>query len=145
MPAQVKMYTMHLNGTLADMMEACKSLWESTPSSTISSTVIVLCMLMAMALWASHGKRPVYLCDFYTFHPPEYLGGGVGAFVNGMRRSKRWNEQSLDFMDKVSNISGLGEQTYFPAGELTETILGSKGCRELWYLMHMLLGDTGLQ
>ena len=37
-------------------------------------------------------------------------------FVSGMRSSGRWTEKSLDFMDKVVHISGVGPKTYFPEG-----------------------------
>ena len=115
---QVNLYIMHCNATLLDSMLAWKLLWDAIPSSAISTVALVMCLMLAWALWLSTGKRPIYLCDFYCFHPPEHLGGDVETFVKGMRRSKRWTEQSLDFMDKVSNLSGLGNQTYFPAGLL---------------------------
>ena len=114
MRMQAKMHSMHADGTLLTTYTAYKSQWESCHSSTLAA--IALCLLLTLALWRAHAKRPVYLCDFYCFQPPEHLGGDVPSFIDGMRRSKKWNEQSLDFMTKVSQISGLGDRTYFPEG-----------------------------
>lgn len=104
---QVQLSAMH-HGTLDSAIADCMGFWDSLPSSSISSAALALCVILGLALWLRSGKRPVYLCDFYTFHPPENLGGDVGMFVDGMRRSQKWNDQSLNFMEKVSNISGLG-------------------------------------
>ena len=110
---------MHIAGTLIGTMGAYRTMWDSIPSSVVSTAAVSLCLALALALWMSHGKRPVYLLDFYCFQPPAHLQASVPQFVDGMRRSGRWTEQSLDFMDKITSISDLGPRTYFPEGGIS--------------------------
>ena len=100
-----------------DRIEAGIFFWDSIPSHVVSAAAMGLCLTLAVTVWLMSRKTPVYLCDFYCFHPPEKLSADVSSFCNGMRRSKRWKEQSLDFMDKVSAKCGLGDSTYFPEGK----------------------------
>ena len=113
---QAIVHAMHHSGALLDTIEAGARLWESIPASAFRPAELVLCALLAFGVWRLSRKQPIYLCDFYCFHPPERLGASVPVFCGGMRHSKRWNDESLDFMDKVSANSGLGEYTYFPEG-----------------------------
>lgn len=107
---QILMHSMFANGALLDLTRAFEAAWKTIPSDMISATASGLCIILAITIFVMTRKRPVFLCDFYCFHPPEELGTDVPGFVNGLRLSKIWTEQSCDFMEKVTSGSGLGKQ-----------------------------------
>ncbi|EIE20572.1 very-long-chain 3-ketoacyl-CoA synthase, partial [Coccomyxa subellipsoidea C-169] len=61
------------------------------------------------------GKGSTYLVDFYCLRPPNrfvwtHLSQPHSSMKNG------YSEQSIQFMDKVMEISGLGDKTFLPDG-----------------------------
>lgn len=96
------------DGSLQIYMQHTTSLLHSCTQPHMTAAVWVLAAVLAVALWLKSCKRPVMLLDFYTFHPPHHLGGNVDQFIDGMKRCKRWNANSEEFMIKVSQHSGLG-------------------------------------
>ena len=118
---QVKLCSLLASGTLWTSVDAFLVLCQSVPQTTLTmaaaSLSVLLALLLALLLVLSRRKCPVMLLDFYTYHPPECLAGTVPEFVEGMGRSGRWTDQSLQFMDKVSSASGLGDRTYLPEGK----------------------------
>ncbi|KAH7442440.1 hypothetical protein KP509_03G088600 [Ceratopteris richardii] len=58
--------------------------------------------------------QPVYLVDFTCFKPAEELKCSKKAFVEHCRRIGKFNDASMDFQIKALELSGLGDETYFP-------------------------------
>ena len=77
--------------------------------------VAALLLLAALAYraWA-RARAATYLVDFYCFRPPNRLQTTSDEVRRGVRATGRYNKASIDFMDKVLDISGLGEQTFLP-------------------------------
>lgn len=115
------MHGLHTSGKLTEAFGLGVTLWQSCSSDAVALVLAAICTILVSVIWVMTKKQAVMLLDFYCFHPPtagySHLGADTATVVDGMRRSKRWNERSLDFMSKVSEHSGLGPNTYFPEGK----------------------------
>eukprot|EP00808_Paulinella_micropora_P020346 g79458.t1 len=70
-------------------------------------------------------KRQVYLLDFITYSPPPECQISTEAFRK-MQRVMDFSEDSLSFMDKLSERTGLGDETYFPHSIMQALRTGKK-------------------
>jgi 3-ketoacyl-CoA synthase len=80
-------------------------------------------------------QESVYCVDFVTYTPPENLVVTTDKFKEIQRRHETFTEDSLSFMDKLVDRTGLGEKTYFPPGTLASppdlTLLRARAEAEL--------------
>lgn len=61
------------------------------------------------------GKGGTYLVDFYCLRPPNRMECSRADMSEGIRIPENgYSDQSIQFMDKVMEISGLGDQTFLP-------------------------------
>ena len=102
-------------------------------------------------------RRPAgrtYLVDLYCYRPPDRNATTHNEVRAGTRMTGRYTQQSLDFMDKVLDISGLGEDTYLPDGvragierPVEVTMAGARAESEgvLFACVEKLLQRTGLK
>ncbi len=79
---------------------------------------------MAVVVWyLSHRVSPVYLVDFTTFQPPEPWLLSHQQLVEAMRMQGSFSEESLDFMNRMLQQSGVGPKTAWPPG-MVQTLQG---------------------
>lgn len=73
--------------------------------------------LLALLVWyASNRDATVYLIDFTTFKAPESWKLSPGQLLEVMRRTGSFTEDSLQFMDRMLEHSGVGPSTAWPPG-----------------------------
>ena len=88
------------------------TLHTDAPAALAAAVLLALAALLARA-WTAK-RASTYLVDFYCFRPPNRLQTTADEVRKGVRATGRYNQASIDFMDKVLDISGLGEQTFLP-------------------------------
>jgi 3-ketoacyl-CoA synthase len=91
---------------------AATTLETDAPVAAAAAALLLLAAL-AYRAWA-RARAATYLVDFYCFRPPNRLQTTSDEVRRGVRATGRYNKASIDFMDKVLDISGLGEQTFLP-------------------------------
>lgn len=90
---------------------------------TVSLLAFVSCCLVLGGIVATYfAKRvpPVYLLGYHCYKPPAYLKMTSEKFMEKTRKKKAFKEESIEFQEKVLSRSGLGEETYLPAGITAE-------------------------
>ncbi|CAN4109132.1 unnamed protein product [Withania somnifera] len=61
-------------------------------------------------------KSPVYVVDFTCFKPPNCLRVPFSSYIEHARMLDFFDDKSVSFISKILQLSGMGEQTYFPPG-----------------------------
>jgi len=61
-------------------------------------------------------RNTVYLLDFETFEPPDNWKCSPDQILEAMRRQDCFTEESLQFMGRMVNQSGVGPRTAWPPG-----------------------------
>jgi 3-ketoacyl-CoA synthase len=82
---------------------------------TIGIVILIFCLTIYVL------KRPnkIYLIDFTTFQPPDEFKIPHELFMEKTRNSKFFDEESIKFQEKLLYRTGLGNDTYFPPGILS--------------------------
>jgi len=87
----------------------------------LSAVVVSLIVLVAIVtVYFLKKSRDVYLLQFTTYQPPDDLKVPYSRFNSHSKYSGYFDEDSLQFQDKLLSRTGLGEETYFPPGILSE-------------------------
>jgi len=95
--------------------------------------------------------RIVYCVNFVTYTPPEELVITTKKFKEIQRQYDTFTPESLAFMDKLVERTGLGEKTYFPPGtlasppELTLTRARAEAEMVICACLDQLFATTGLK
>eukprot|EP00884_Botryococcus_braunii_P014066 jgi/Botrbrau1/22660/Bobra.0132s0006.1 len=111
--------TIPLLGHLLKLHEAGKlqPLLEHYRTSTVEVNIalaLTLAAALALLYYALKPGKHVYLLDFYCFRPPNRMRVTHDMLINGAIRGGFFTDQTLNFMKKVLEISGLGQDTYLP-------------------------------
>ncbi|BDA50571.1 3-ketoacyl-CoA synthase 4 [Coccomyxa sp. Obi] len=94
----------------AQTSEYTFSLWHAL---CLQAAVVAIVALFFYLL--RPGKGGTYLVDFYCLRPPNRMQCSRADMSEGIRIPENgYSEQSIQFMDKVMEISGLGDQTFLP-------------------------------
>jgi 3-ketoacyl-CoA synthase len=73
--------------------------------------------VLALILWyIDHREKPTYLLNFACFEPPESWKLSPEQLLNIMRLKGCYTEDSLNFMAKIMENSGVGPKTAWPPG-----------------------------
>nr|XP_043630171.1 3-ketoacyl-CoA synthase 4-like [Erigeron canadensis] len=59
--------------------------------------------------------RPIYLIDFSCYRPPDSLKAKLQIFMDQAKLHGGFDDSSLEFIGKILERSGLGDETYLPA------------------------------
>ena len=85
--------------------------------------------LVALLLWyIKNTAKPVYLVDFETFQPPEDWKLTHDELMEIMRLQGCFTEDSLTFLRRMLEQSGVGNSTAWPPGT-TQCLKGLKADR----------------
>ncbi|KAM3341016.1 3-ketoacyl-CoA synthase 5-like [Capsicum galapagoense] len=80
---------------------------------------------------------PVYVVDFTCFKPPNYLRVPFSSYIEHARMLDFFDDKSVSFISKILQLSGMGDQTYFPPGLFY--IPPRSGQKEAIIEVHMVL------
>lgn len=75
--------------------------------------------------YASHRSGAVYLIDFATFKAPESWKLSPEQLLDVMQRTQSFSEESLQFMKRMLEQSGVGPSTAWPPG-IVQMLSGEK-------------------
>lgn len=82
--------------------------------------------LLALLVWyASHRSGTVYLIDFSTYKAPESWKLSPEQLLETMQRTQSFSEDSLQFMKRMLEQSGVGPATAWPPG-IVQMLHGEK-------------------
>ena len=68
-----------------------------------------------VAAWLSSRSSPTYLVDFAVFRPPDNLKCTKAVFCKAIDGIAEYTEEARDFMRKIIDTSGVGEDAAMPA------------------------------
>ncbi|XP_011625788.1 3-ketoacyl-CoA synthase 10 [Amborella trichopoda] len=80
---------------------------------TILLFVLVTLVLIGVTYLAVV-PRSTYLIDFACYRPPDELKISKHQFMEMAKKSGNFNQESLDFMQRMLKNSGIGEEAYLP-------------------------------
>jgi 3-ketoacyl-CoA synthase len=75
-------------------------------------------MCVALTVYLSRKKRPVYMLDFALFQPQEENKVTHDFFMKHTEECGFFDEASIEFQRKLIYRTGLGNETYLPTGKL---------------------------
>lgn len=86
----------------------------SLPAASLCYAGAALAVIALLAWWWY--RETVYLVDFECYRPPDHLKVRYKRFLDGSRDCGSFNDDAMDFQERILNKSGLSEETFFPAG-----------------------------
>ncbi|XP_047964716.1 3-ketoacyl-CoA synthase 1-like [Salvia hispanica] len=92
--------------------------WTSRTLLLDTATILLGAAALTLPLgiyWAKR-PRPIYLVDFACYKPQDERKLSVESFLKMSADSGAFGEESINFQNKISHRSGLGDETYFPRG-----------------------------
>ncbi|TMW83096.1 hypothetical protein EJD97_002963 [Solanum chilense] len=107
--------------------------------------------LVILFFYRKNSKRRVFLVDFACYKPPENQQVDRQTFVNKSTKTLCYNKDSVEFMDKMLERSGLGDKTYLSKGLIKEPIdMSAEAAKEevemaIFGVIDELLLKTGVQ
>lgn len=107
--------------------------------------------LVVLFFFRKNNKRRVFLVDFSCYKPPKNQQVDRQTFVDKSSKALCYNKDSLEFMDKMLERSGLGDKTYLSKGLLKEpTDMSAEAAKEevemaIFGVIDELLLKTGVQ
>ncbi|KAK9838154.1 hypothetical protein WJX81_004882 [Elliptochloris bilobata] len=94
------------------------ALWELPAHQLAALAVTMTALGLYLASVLGWTRDNVYLVDFYCFSPPERLKVSRTMLVQAMRAKGVFSEQNMEFMEKIIDRSGLGDETGLSDGIL---------------------------
>jgi 3-ketoacyl-CoA synthase len=73
-------------------------------------------MLILLTIYYLKQPRPVYLVEFACYKPVNESKITKSGFLDMTKCTGAFNRESLDFQTKITERSGLGDETYLPPG-----------------------------
>ncbi|KAL3573447.1 hypothetical protein D5086_024060 [Populus alba] len=71
---------------------------------------------VAIALYLSFNSRHVYLVDFMRYKAPNTLRVPLSTLIEHVERWGKFDSKTIEFQTKISERSGMGNETYLPTG-----------------------------
>ncbi|KAK6946249.1 3-Oxoacyl-[acyl-carrier-protein (ACP)] synthase III, C-terminal [Dillenia turbinata] len=78
----------------------------------VAGLVSFLVLVSGSTVYLMTRSRPIYLVDYACYLPPSHLKVTHHQFLERSRLTGEFNESSLEFMRKIVERSGLGQDTY---------------------------------
>ncbi|EMS47030.1 3-ketoacyl-CoA synthase 5 [Triticum urartu] len=90
-------------------------IWHDT-SAHIRLFLLFLCVTTAITLYLMNGSRTVYLVDYACFRPNANHRISKAAWIENIHHSQSDNndDDNHRFLTRISERSGLGDETYLP-------------------------------
>ncbi|KAK4783524.1 hypothetical protein SAY86_007898 [Trapa natans] len=90
------------------------------PILFLTLAILIFFALMFFLSNIIMAKKRVFLVDFACYKPPEPLSCSRAFIMDKARKSGRFSEMTLDFMQKTMERSGIGDSSYLPEGMIME-------------------------
>lgn len=78
--------------------------------------ILAATLAIATAMYLFYRSKRIYLIDFMCYRPPDTHRVPTSTFIEHMERLGKFNNETIEFQAKVLERSGIGSETYFPAG-----------------------------
>jgi len=92
------------------------SIAESDGFSIFSPAVKTTATILLIGAWMIRRNNPIYLLSFATFKAPDEWKCSHEDIMEMMRRQGCFNDESLNFMQRILDRSGTGPATAWPPG-----------------------------
>ncbi|KAL3157470.1 Ataxin 2-like [Trebouxia sp. C0010 RCD-2024] len=106
---------------LANMLKTgqLQEMWVVASQTHLQFNMVVFmgcCLLLAVmaVTYVLTRTKPVYLMNYHCYKAPDSLMMSRDRFRDLSIKSQMFNEQSLEFQEKIMQRSGLGDETYLP-------------------------------
>jgi predicted naringenin-chalcone synthase len=86
----------------------------TTVASHVAASWYAYLVIGACIYWLFSVRPSVYILDFSVYKPPSEWRVTKAELVEIMRRTKFYKDDSLDFMARMLDRSGTGENTHWP-------------------------------
>ncbi|KAJ7514513.1 hypothetical protein O6H91_23G047800 [Diphasiastrum complanatum] len=90
------------------------NLWKGLQYNLVNVLVCFGALVCGGTLYFMSRPRPIYLVDFSCYKGGEERACSKERFLECSKRTDSFSENSLEFQRKISERSGLGEETYLP-------------------------------
>ncbi|GAA0151597.1 hypothetical protein LIER_10287 [Lithospermum erythrorhizon] len=95
--------------------ELWRKIWDSTTRYDLATVLAFLgVFVFTLSVYFMSRPRPIYLLDFACFKPDDELKVTKDQFIEHARKSGKFEEPSLEFMKRIVDSSGMGDETYVP-------------------------------
>ncbi|KAG6550585.1 hypothetical protein Mapa_007838 [Marchantia paleacea] len=91
-----------------------RELWTHLHLNLVSIMACSSALVAGATLYIMSRPRPVYLVEFACYRPDERLKVSKNFFLDMSRRTGLFSCSSMDFQTKITQRSGLGDETYLP-------------------------------
>uniref|UniRef100_A0A0D6R0S8 3-ketoacyl-CoA synthase n=1 Tax=Araucaria cunninghamii TaxID=56994 RepID=A0A0D6R0S8_ARACU len=93
-------------------------LWEQLQYNLLSVTICSAIFVFVVTVYFMKKPRAVYLLDFACYKPEEERKCSRPRFFECTEDAKAFTDNSIEFQKRISERSGLGDETYLPAAVL---------------------------
>ncbi|KAJ6757111.1 3-KETOACYL-COA SYNTHASE [Salix koriyanagi] len=73
-------------------------------------------LMVAISLYLSFNSKRVYLVDFMCYKAPNTLRVPLSSLIEHVERWGKFDSKTIEFQTKISERSGIGNETYLPTG-----------------------------
>ncbi|MCL7030106.1 hypothetical protein MKW94_017914 [Papaver nudicaule] len=87
---------------------------DDTANTVVSFIAYFVLMVFGLITYFMSRPRSVYLVDYACYKPPPNLKVSCEKFLGYARLLAYYSEPSLNFLSKILEVSGLGDETYMP-------------------------------
>ncbi|MCL7049303.1 hypothetical protein MKW94_001090 [Papaver nudicaule] len=87
---------------------------DDTANTVVSVIPCFVLMFFGLITYLMSRPRSVYLVDYACYKPPPNLKVSCEKFLGYARLLAYYSEPSLNFLSKILEVSGLGDETYMP-------------------------------
>jgi 3-ketoacyl-CoA synthase len=107
--------------------------------------------ITTVAIWFMTKPKGVYLIDFAVWSGNSKYQVSNQGFVDLTRESGFFSQESIDFQDRMSKRTGLGDQTYLPPGilarppETNMNMARDEAATIIFDVIESLLARTGIK
>ncbi|GLJ54378.1 hypothetical protein SUGI_1167720 [Cryptomeria japonica] len=95
-------------------------LWEQLQYNFLSVTVCSAVFVFVVTVYFMTRPRAVYLRDFACYKPDDERKCTMQRFFDCTEHANAFTESTIEFQKRVSERSGLGDETYLPVGVLSQ-------------------------
>nr|XP_043630170.1 3-ketoacyl-CoA synthase 4-like [Erigeron canadensis] len=95
-------------------LEDIKNLYMLLDYNLVAVMALSNVVVLGLFIYLMTKPKPVYLVDFSCYQPPNHLKINNDDFIKGAKIYGGFDDSSLEFIKKILQRSGLGDETYLP-------------------------------
>lgn len=99
-------------------LDRFSDIWTSPTLLVDTSTGLagLIVLFFFLGIYYVKKPRPVYLVDFACYKPEDERKMSVDSFLKMTEENGAFTDETIVFQKRISERSGLGDETYFPRG-----------------------------